>query len=42
MNGRLRQAIEDLIYNWEMGLDYKDINESVEELRQAMEEEWAI
>ena len=39
MSGRLIQAIEDLIYNWEAGLKYKDIDESVKELKQAMEEE---
>ena len=39
MSGRLRQAIEDFIYNWEMGCKDSDIRESVNEVKQAMKEE---
>ena len=39
MSGRLIQAIEDLIYNWEMGCKDSDIRQSFNELKQAMEEE---
>ena len=39
MSGRLKQAIEDLIYNWDMCLEYEDIDESIKEIIQAMEEE---
>ena len=39
MSGRLRQAIEDLIYDWESGCKYSDIDKSFQELKKAMEEE---